>query len=57
MVHHGRGIDKGHYTCYCYDRAKAVWLHFDDAQVVVCTPEQVAKVQAYMLVYVREDSL
>jgi len=57
VVHHGRGIDKGHYTCYCFDTERDVWLHFDDSKVTVCTPQDVAKSQAYLLVYVRSDAL
>ncbi len=51
VVHEGRGVGSGHYVAYCYNRVNDCWLCCNDARVSTTTPEAVASVQAYMLIY------
>ena len=39
--HHGRGIDKGHYTAYCRDADRGTWLLFNDVEVSVASAHDV----------------
>jgi ubiquitin C-terminal hydrolase len=35
IAHHGRGIDRGHYTALVYSDLRGRWLHFDDHRIDV----------------------
>jgi ubiquitin carboxyl-terminal hydrolase 44/49 len=56
IVHHGVRLLSGHYSCYCFNDEKGAWVHFNDTQVTVETPEEVESAQPYMLFYERDDT-
>jgi ubiquitin C-terminal hydrolase len=51
VVHHGKRIDHGHYTCYCLNVPENRWYHFDDEHVTQVRDEVVARCEAYLLFY------
>ena len=51
IVHHGRGINSGHYTSYNLNPATNTWMHFNDAKVTACPVDEVLGECAYILVY------
>ncbi|CAH8559923.1 unnamed protein product [Schistosoma rodhaini] len=51
VVHHGRGLQSGHYTSYCLNDNPECWLHCNDANVSLCDFSEVASAQAYILFY------
>lgn len=55
IVHHGRRMDRGHYTSFSYSQEESTWLKFNDMKVARCDDEEVRKSQAYMLIYEREQ--
>lgn len=51
IVHDGRGINSGHYRCYCYNTVSASWIHCNDARVNEVGRDTVTQAQAYILFY------
>jgi len=51
VMHHGTGLQTGHYTAYCYNQEENIWEHFNDAQVSISNEEEVSNVEAYILFY------
>ena len=51
ISHHGRTMESGHYTAYCFNRSDLSWYHYDDTKVIPVSEETVKKVNAYILFY------
>jgi len=53
VLHHGRGMNEGHFTTYAYLKDQDEWLLYNDAKVESITVEQVSKAskEAYILFY------
>ena len=51
IVHHGRSINAGHYTSYCFNQVTGKWTHFNDARVTPCEFSDVQKECVYVLLY------
>ena len=51
IVHHGKGINAGHYTSYCHNPVTGDWTHCNDAKVTTCTLREVLDEDVYILVY------
>ena len=54
VVHHGRAFNQGHYTSIC--RVGDEWYEFNDHLVKRVNENYVASVEAYLLVYERDES-
>lgn len=55
VCHHGNSVDTGHYTAFCKDAERNVWLLFDDEKVTVCSDTRpVLSAEAYLLLYTRK---
>lgn len=52
VVHHGKEPSRGHYTANVR-QPDDTWLRFDDASVTPISTFNVAKEQAYLLLYER----
>ena len=55
VVHHGRNLGGGHYTCFCKDSMNGRWYHFNDEHVAAVDEEVVCRSEAYMLFYAQQD--
>eukprot|EP00667_Euglena_gracilis_P001801 EG_transcript_1801 len=54
IVHHGKGLQMGHYTAYCWNAIKEQWIHFNDAELQPAVPpSEIRLSQAYILFYDR----
>jgi ubiquitin C-terminal hydrolase len=51
IVHHGKGINSGHYTAYCHNPVTSAWTHCNDAKVTPCSLREVLEEDVYILVY------
>mmetsp|Transcript_528 Transcript_528/g.880 ORF Transcript_528/g.880 Transcript_528/m.880 type:complete len:116 (-) Transcript_528:212-559(-) len=51
--HHGKNLNQGHFTAYGYNEAEGVWFCFNDRKVTVVSADEVARSQAYLLIYER----
>ena len=51
----GTGIQRGHYTSFCFNSERQSWLHFNDSRVSVVSAEEVQQQQAYILFYEKES--
>ena len=55
IVNHYGSLNGGHYTAYCKLATEDMWYHADDTKMKLIAPEEVKKVQAYILVYEKRD--
>ena len=53
VVHHGRGFDVGHFTCYAKSPQTQIWYLYNDDRVHAVSEEEVAAAEAYLLFYQR----
>eukprot|EP00042_Codosiga_hollandica_P045654 m.467851 g.467851 ORF g.467851 m.467851 type:complete len:862 (+) comp57066_c0_seq2:226-2811(+) len=51
IVHHGRGINSGHYTSYCLNPVTKAWTHCNDARISTCRLSDVMQENVYILIY------
>jgi len=53
VLHHGRGMNEGHFTTYAYVKDQDEWLLYNDAKVEAISTEDVsaANKEAYILFY------
>jgi len=51
VCHHGRSVQSGHYTTFCYNSQKDQWYHFDDNKVEVASINDIESCQCYILFY------
>ena len=54
IAHHGRTMQSGHYTAYCYNNSDFSWYHYNDTEVIPISEENLKKVDAYMLFYKKD---
>ena len=57
VSHHGRGMDKGHYSALCLDADSDTWIHYNDRKVSISSENDVQRAQAYLLFYERAEEI
>ena len=51
ICHHGRTLQSGHYSAYCFNQSDFCWYHYNDDKVIAVSEEIVKKLDAYILFY------
>ncbi|GIY84997.1 ubiquitin carboxyl-terminal hydrolase 15 [Caerostris extrusa] len=57
VANHYGGMGGGHYTAYGKNTGTGLWYYFDDSSVTQSSEENVVSKAAYVLVYMRRDSI
>ena len=55
VVHHGRGLNEGHYTAMAKNYLSKSWFLFNDQRVTPTEVEEVDQSQCYMLFYQKRN--